>query len=119
MGRFSALAGSVALAVLALPTIILTTEQALLSVPRAYREASYALGATRFQTIRRIVLPEAMPAIVTGLMLAVARTAGESVPLLFTALSNAYWNVSPFEQTASLSLFIFNNATRPFDYQIQ
>ncbi len=119
MGRFSALAGSVALAVLALPTIILTTEQALLAVPASYREAAYALGATRFQTIRRTVLPEAMPTIITGIMLAVARAAGESAPLLFTALSNAYWNFSPFEQTASLSLLIFNNATRPFDYQMQ
>ena len=119
MGRFSALAGSVALAVLALPTIILTTEQALLGVPPSYREASYALGASRFETIWRIILPEAMPSILTGLMLAIARTAGDAAPLLFTSLSNAYWNVSPFEQTASLSLLIFNNATRPYDYQIQ
>ena len=119
MGYFSALAGSVALAVLALPTIILTTEQALLSVPAAYREASYALGATRFQTIYRVAIPEAIPAIITGHMLAIARTAGESAPLLFTSLFNAYWNISPLEQTASLSLLIFNNATRSFDYQIQ
>ncbi len=65
-------------------------------------------------------MPEALPAIITGLMLAVRpHRRGKSAPLLFTALSNAYWNVSPFEQTASLSLLIFNNATRPFDYQIQ
>src|SRR5271154_2468611 len=75
-GSGSALAGGVALAVLTLPTILLTTEQALLGVPKALREASYGLGATKLQTIFRIVLPEALPAIMTGIMLAVARAAG-------------------------------------------
>jgi phosphate transport system permease protein len=119
MGRFSAFAGAVALAVLALPTIVLTAEQALRGVPASYREASYALGATRFQTIARAVLPEALPAIGTGLMLALARAAGETAPILFTALFNSYWNASPFQQAASLSVLIFNYATLPFDYQVR
>src|ERR1700739_2710580 len=84
-GTASALAGGVALAVLTLPTILLTTEQALLGVPKSLREASSGLGATKLQTIFRIVLPEALPAIMTGIMLAVARAAGETAPVLFTA----------------------------------
>lgn len=118
-GSFSAFAGSVALAVLALPTIIITTEQALLGVPRTYREASYGLGASRFQTIWRAVLPEALPAIMTGLMLALARAAGETAPVLFTALFNAYWNSSPMQPTASLAVLIYTYASLPYDYQIQ
>jgi len=118
-GSFSAFAGAVALAVLALPTILLTTEQALLGVPRAYRDASYGLGASQFQTIWRTVLPEALPAMMTGLMLALARAAGETAPVLFTALFSAYWSYSPMEPTASLSVLIYNYATLPYDYQIQ
>jgi phosphate transport system permease protein len=118
-GSFSALAGSLALAVLALPTIIITTEQALLGVPRTFREASYGLGASRYQTIWRAVLPEALPAIMTGLMLALARAAGETAPVLFTALFNAYWNVSPMQPTASLAVLIYTYASLPYDYQIQ
>jgi phosphate transport system permease protein len=118
-GSFSALAGSFALAVLALPTIIITTEQALLGVPRTFREASYGLGASRFQTIWRAVLPEALPAIMTGLMLALARAAGETAPVLFTALFNAYWGTSPLQPTASLAVLIYTYASLPYDYQIQ
>jgi phosphate transport system permease protein len=118
-GKFSALAGGVALAVLMLPTILLTSEQALLGVQRAYREASYGLGATRFQTIGRIVLPEAMPAIMTGVMLAVARAAGETAPLVFTALFSQFWMSSLMEPTASLSVLIYNFSTMPFEYQVK
>jgi phosphate transport system permease protein len=118
LGHFSALAGSVALAVLALPTIILTTEQALLGVPDAYREGSYGLGASRFQTIRRMVLPQAAPGILTGLMLALARAAGETAPVLFTALFNVYWSGSPLQPAASLSVLIYNYSALPYDYQI-
>ena len=118
-GKFSALAGGVALAVLMLPTILLTSEQALLGVPRAYREASYGLGATRFQTIGRIVLPEAMPAIMTGVMLAVARAAGETAPLVFTALFSQFWMSSLMEPTASLSVLIYNFSTMPFEHQVK
>lgn len=117
-GKFSAYAGGVALAVLMLPTILLTAEQALLGVQRAYREASYGLGATRFQTIIRVVLPDAMPAIMTGVMLAVARAAGETAPLIFTALFSQFWMRSLLDPTASLSVLIFNFSTMPFEHQI-
>jgi len=116
---FSAFAGGVALAVLILPTILLTAEQALMGVPKAYREASFGLGATPFQTIWRIVLPEAFPAMMSGVMLAVARAAGETAPVLFTALFSNYWMKSPMEPTASLSVLIYNFSTLPDAYLIQ
>ena len=117
-GTFSAYAGGMALAVLMLPTILLTSEQALLGVQSAYREASYGLGATRFQTIARVVLPDAFPAIMTGVMLAVARAAGETAPLIFTALFSQFWAKSLNEPTASLSVLIYNFSTVPFPHQI-
>lgn len=117
-GTFSAWAGGVALAVLMLPTILLTSEQALMSVQKSFREASYGLGATKFQTITRIVLPDALPTIMTGLMLAVARAAGETAPLIFTALFSQFWAKSLSEPTASLSVLIFNFSTVPFPHQI-
>jgi phosphate transport system permease protein len=118
-GTASALAGGLALAVLTLPTILLTTEQALLGVPKSLREASYGLGATKLQTIFRIVLPEALPAIMTGIMLAVARAAGETAPVLFTAAFNQYWLKSIMQPAGSMSVLIFNFSTLPYDYQIQ
>jgi phosphate transport system permease protein len=118
-GTSSALAGGVALAVLTLPTILLTTEQALLGVPKTLREASYGLGATKLQTIFRIVLPEALPAIMTGIMLAVARAAGETAPVLFTAAFSQYWLKSVMQPAGSMSVLIFNFSTLPYDYQIQ
>ncbi len=118
-GAFSAYAGGVALAVLMLPTILLTSEQALMGVQSAYREASYGLGATKFQTIVRVVLPDALPAIMTGIMLAVARAAGETAPLIFTALFSQFWAKSLSEPTASLSVLIYNFSTVPFPHQIQ
>ena len=118
-GGFSAWAGGFALAILILPTILLTAEQALLSVSKAYREASYGLGATNFQTIWRVVLPDALPAVMTGIMLAVARAAGETAPLIFTALFSQYWIQSLQEPTASLSVLIYNFSTLPFEHQIK
>lgn len=118
-GGFSAWAGGFALAILILPTILLTAEQALLGVPKTYREASFGLGATNFQTIWRVVLPDAMPAIMTGIMLAVARAAGETAPLIFTALFSQFWIQSLSEPTASLSVLIFNFSTLPFEHQIK
>lgn len=118
-GGFSAWAGGFALAILVLPTILLTAEQALIGVPKAYREASYGLGATNFQTIWRVVLPDALPAMMTGLMLAVARAAGETAPLLFTALFSQYWIQSLKEPTASLSVLIYNFSTTFDDHQKQ
>jgi phosphate transport system permease protein len=116
--RFSALAGGIALSILILPTILLTAEQALLGVPYAYREASFGVGATPFQTIWRIVLPEAMPAMMTGVMLAVARAAGETAPVLFTALFSQNWIHSLMEPTASLSVLIYNFASLPYAHHI-
>jgi phosphate transport system permease protein len=118
-GGFSAWAGGFALAILILPTILLTAEQALLGVPKAYREASYGLGATNFQTIWRVVLPDSLPAIMTGIMLAVARAAGETAPLIFTALFSQFWIQSLREPTASLSVLIYNFSTLPFEHQIK
>ena len=118
-GGFSALAGGVALAVLMLPTILLTSEQALLGVQNAYREASYGLGATRLQTVFRVVLPDAAPTIMTGIMLAVARAAGETAPLIFTALFSQYWAKSLMEPTASLSVLVYNFSAVPFEHQVQ
>lgn len=118
-GSFSAYAGGVALAVLMLPTILLTSEQALMGVQSAYREASYGLGATKFQTITRVVLPDALPAMMTGVMLAVARAAGETAPLIFTALFSQFWMKSLSDPSASLSVLIYNFSTVPFPHQIQ
>lgn len=117
--KFSALAGGVALSILILPTILLTAEQALMGVPYAFREASFGVGATPFQTIWRIVLPEAMPAIMTGVMLAVARAAGETAPVLFTALFSQNWIKGIMEPTASLSVLIYNFASLPYAYHIK
>jgi phosphate transport system permease protein len=117
--KFSALAGGIALAILILPTILITAEQALLGVPYAFREASFGVGATPFQTIWLIVLPEAMPAIMTGVMLAVARAAGETAPVLFTALFSQNWMKSIMEPTASLSVLIYNFASLPYAYHIK
>jgi phosphate transport system permease protein len=89
--QFSALAGGVALGVIMLPVIALTTDEALKLVPDHNRLASASLGSDRFQTIFRVVIPEALPAIVTGVLLAVARAAGETAPLIFTALSSQFW----------------------------
>jgi phosphate transport system permease protein len=118
-GQFSALAGGVALSILMLPTILITSEQALLDVSFSYRDASYGLGATPFQTIWRVVLPEALPAIMMGIMLAVARAAGETAPVLFTALFSQYWMHSIMEPTASLSVLIYNFSALPYHYQVQ
>jgi phosphate transport system permease protein len=116
---FSAWAGGLALAILILPTILLTSEQALLNVPQSLREASTGLGATRLQTIWRIVLPEALPAMMTGLMLAIARAAGETAPVLFTALFSQYWLTSLNHPTASLAVLIYNFSTLPYDHQVK
>ncbi len=113
------IAGGVALAVLMLPTILVTSELAILSVSSSYRDASYGLGATAFQTIWKIILPEALPAMMMGIMLAVARAAGETAPILFTALFSQSWPRSILEPTASLSVLIYNFSSLPYPYQIQ
>jgi phosphate transport system permease protein len=115
MGRFSAIAGSVALAILMLPTIIRSTEEMVRLVPRSYREAALALGAPRWKTIQQVVLPAARAGIVTASMLAVARAAGETAPLLFTALGNRFWSLKLDEPMATLPVFIFDYARAPYD----
>jgi len=116
---FSAIAGSIALAILILPTILLTSEQALSGVPYSLREASTGLGATISQTTWCIVLPEALPAMTTGLMLAIARAAGETAPVLFTALFSHYWPKSLGHPTASLSVLIYNFSNIPYGHQVK
>lgn len=111
---FSAVAGGFALGVLMLPIVALTTEEALKLVPTSQRLASAALGANPFQTTFRVVVAAAVPAITTGTLLAVARAAGETAPLLFTALFSQVWPDGLFSPTPALSVYIFNNATTPY-----
>jgi phosphate transport system permease protein len=112
---FSGIAGSIALAIVMLPLIIRTTEEMLHLVPRELREASYALGTSKARTIVSVVLPTALPGIVTGGMLAVARAMGETAPLLLTALGNdLFVQTNPTKRMATLSLQIFGNAITGF-----
>jgi phosphate transport system permease protein len=113
--HFSALAGGVALAIMMVPTIARTTEQMLLLVPQAIREAAYGLGVSRWRTTLSITLRTATSGIITGVMLAFARVAGETAPLLFTAFGNQYWNLDPNQPTSALSLQIYTYALSPFD----
>ncbi len=119
MGGFSALAGGVALAVIMLPIVVLTTEAALKLVPNAHRLASAALGANRLQTTLRIVITVALPGITTGILLAIARAAGETAPLLFTALFSLNWPEGLLSPAPSLSVLIYNYANSPFEEQNQ
>lgn len=119
MKSYSALAGGVALAVLMLPTVILAAEQAMAMVPKKMKDAAFGMGCTRTQVIWNVVLPTGMPGILTGVMLAVAGAAGESAPLLFTALFSNYYLSSLTEPTASLSILIFNFSGMPYDNQIE
>src|ERR1700678_3001568 len=113
--HFSALAGGVALAIMMVPTIARTTEQMLLLVPQAIREAAYGLGVSRWRTPLSITLRTATSGVITGVMLAFARVAGETAPLLFTAFENQFWNWKAGQPTAALSLQIFTYAISPFD----
>jgi phosphate transport system permease protein len=114
-GHFSALAGGVALAIMMIPTITRTTEEMLLLVPHAVREAAYGLGVSRWRTTLSITLRTATSGVITGVMLAFARVAGETAPLLFTAFGNQFWNWKLNQPTAALSLQIFTYAISPFD----
>jgi phosphate transport system permease protein len=113
--HFSALAGGVALGIMMIPTITRTTEDMLLLVPRALREAAYGLGISRWRTTLSITLRTATSGVITGIMLAFARVAGETAPLLFTAFGNQFWNLKPNEPTAALPLQIFAYAISPYD----
>jgi phosphate transport system permease protein len=114
-GHFSALAGGVALAIMMIPTITRTTEEMLLLVPNAVREAAYGLGVSRWRTTLSITLRTATSGVITGVMLAFARVAGETAPLLFTAFGNQYWNWKMNQPTAALSLQVYTYALSPFD----
>jgi phosphate transport system permease protein len=115
MKRFSALAGGVALALLMVPSLARSTEEFVRLVPASLREASLALGVPSWKTSLRVILPTAVGGIVTAVLLAVARAAGETAPLLFTALNNQYWNLDPSQPTASLTVQIYNYAISPYD----
>ena len=119
MKTYSALAGGVALAVLMLPTVVLAAEQAMVMVPKKMKDAAFGMGCTRAQVIWKVVLPTGLPGILTGVMLGIARAAGESAPLLFTALFSNYFLSSLSEPTASLSILIFNFSGMPYDNQIE
>lgn len=114
MKRFSALAGGLALALLMVPTLARATEEFVRLVPGSLREASLALGVPRWRTSLSIVLRTALGGIITAVLLAVARAAGETAPLLFTSLNNQYWNFRPDQPTASLTVQIFNYAISPY-----
>ncbi len=112
---FSAYAGGIALGFMMIPLILRTTEEVLLLVPNGYREAALALGISRWKTIFHIVMKTASKGIVTGILLALARIAGETAPLLFTAFGNRFWNHSLAEPIAALPLQIFTYAISPYD----
>lgn len=111
---YSAMAAGIALSVLMLPTIVRTAAEALEAVPNNLRQASVGLGASNYQTILRVILPAAIPAILTGIILAVARAAGETAPIIFTALFNNFWNFDVWRPTATLAVLVYNFAITPF-----
>ncbi len=117
MGTFSAIAGGIALSILMLPIIVRTTDESLQLVSKDLRQAAVGIGATKFQTVVQVVLPVAIPAIVTGTTLAIARAAGETAPLLFTALFTQFWPTNLTSPTPSLAVLVFNFAIVPFDNQ--
>src|SRR5689334_21568335 len=114
MGHFSALAGGVALAVIAIPVTVRTTEDMLNLVPQGMKDASTAMGAYPWRTITSIIYPAARSGIVTGLLLAVARISGETAPLLFTALNNQFWSTNLRAPMANLPVVIFQFALSPY-----
>jgi phosphate transport system permease protein len=118
-GHFSALAGGVATGILMVPVVMLTSEQALRMVPSKMKLAALGMGANRTQTVLQIVIPTAMPGILTGVMLGLARAMGETAPLLFTALFSDYWFEGKLgEPIASLAVLIYNFSGSPFENQV-
>jgi phosphate transport system permease protein len=118
MGSYSAWAGGIALSLLMIPVVMLTAEEAIKMVPQSMKDAAFGMGCTPSQSMVKVVLPVAMPGIITGVVLAVARAAGETAPLLFTALFSDYW-LQANEPTASLAVLIYNYSGMPFDNQIE
>jgi len=117
MGKFTALAGGIALGAMMIPLVTRTTEEMIRIVPVSLREAALALGYSRWRTSLVVVLRTALPGIVTGALVAVSRIAGETAPLLFTVLGNQFWSASLREPIAALPLQIFNFAISPYDQQ--
>ncbi len=116
MHHFSALAGSGALAIIMLPVIVRTTEEVLVLVPKDLREAALALGVPRWRMILKVVLPTGMVGVTTGVLLSMARVAGETAPLLFTAFGNPFLSWKPTEPIDAMPLVIFNYATSPYPH---
>jgi phosphate transport system permease protein len=115
MHHFSTLAGGFALGIMVIPTVIRNTESFLRDVPRSLREGSFALGANKWRMIATVVLPAASSGIMTGVLLALARVAGETAPLLFTAFGNRFWSPGWNQPTASLPVVIYTYATGPYE----
>jgi phosphate transport system permease protein len=115
MGRFSALAGGAALGVMMIPIIVRTTEELLRLVPPALRDGALALGATRARAVLTVILPAALPGIMTGILVALARVAGETAPLLFTAFNNRYWSTRLDQPIASLTVQVYTYAISPYE----
>lgn len=119
-GQYSALAGGIALGLMMLPVITLSTEEMLRVIPSSWREASLALGASKKQTVFMLILPAASSSIAVGIMLAIALAAGQTAPVLLTALTSRYWPENLLQPTASLPVLIYNYAISPFeDWQLQ
>jgi len=114
MGHFSAFSGGIALAMIMLPVITLATEEILLMIPLSLREAALALGVSYPATILRVILPAGATGIVTGVLLAIARAAGETAPLLFTALGSPFMTANIFKPMSSLPQVIYYYATSPY-----
>ena len=115
MHHFSTLAGGIALAIMVIPTVLRNTESFLRDVPLSLREGSFALGANKWRMIATVVLPAASRGILTGVLLALARVAGETAPLLFTAFGNRYWSPGWMQPTSSLPVVIYTYATGPYE----
>jgi len=115
MGHFSALAGSLALGVMLMPIVLRTTEDFLRAVPDSMREGGLALGAAKWRVVATVVVPAAFRGIATGMLLAMARVAGETAPLLFTSFGNRFWSRGLSEPTASLPVMIYTYAIAPYD----
>lgn len=113
--HFSALAGGFALAIMMLPLVMRTTEELLLLVPPTLREGALALGATRARAVFTVVVPAALPGILTGILLALARVTGETAPLIFTAFNNAYFNTDPRLEVSTLTVQVYTYALSPYN----
>jgi len=115
LGHFSTLAGGFALGIMMIPIIARTTEELLLLVPHALREGALALGATRARAVFTVIMPAALPGIITGVVLALARIAGETAPLLFTSFNNAFFSTSLMQPISSITVQVFTYAISPYE----